>query len=181
MRMRHIVIFGLPRSTNISLLSHARHDFQKTLMNIKCVFRVSLYNSCKKAFILRRTEWDMIESVYWSSCKITVILVACFLLGNSPASEFYMPTFRNTLFHLHRQVGKLWLNLRMVGVSIWERVWLKSSLSQLEGGWWGRGGSVYKAGSEILMTHMEVAGVYVKQIWLVSGWAKGWQVKTIVL
>jgi len=29
----------------------------------------------------------------------------CFLLGNSPASEFYMPTFRNTLFHLRRQVG----------------------------------------------------------------------------
>ena len=25
----------------------------------------------------------------------------CFLLGNSPASELYMPTFRNTLFHLH--------------------------------------------------------------------------------
>jgi len=22
--------------------------------------------------------------------------VVCFLLGNSPASEFYMPTFRNT-------------------------------------------------------------------------------------
>ena len=29
--------------------------------------------------------------------------VLCFLLGNSPASEFYMPTFRNIcLFHLHR-------------------------------------------------------------------------------
>ena len=28
-------------------------------------------------------------------------LVVCFLLRNSPASEFYMPTFRNTLFHLH--------------------------------------------------------------------------------
>jgi len=27
------------------------------------------------------------------------------LLGNSPASEFYMTTFRNSLFHLHRQVG----------------------------------------------------------------------------
>jgi len=26
-----------------------------------------------------------------------------FLLGNSPASEFYMLTFRNNLFHLHRQ------------------------------------------------------------------------------
>ena len=31
--------------------------------------------------------------------------VVYFLLGNSPASEVYMPTFRNTLFHLHRQVG----------------------------------------------------------------------------
>jgi hypothetical protein len=27
--------------------------------------------------------------------------VVCFLLGNSPASEIYMPTFRNTLFHLY--------------------------------------------------------------------------------
>jgi len=27
-------------------------------------------------------------------CKLSVV---CFLLGNSPASEFYMPTFRNTL------------------------------------------------------------------------------------
>jgi hypothetical protein len=26
--------------------------------------------------------------------------VVCFLLGNSSVSEFYMPTFRNTLFHL---------------------------------------------------------------------------------
>jgi hypothetical protein len=29
----------------------------------------------------------------------------CFLLGNFPASEFYMPTFRNNLFHLNRRVG----------------------------------------------------------------------------
>jgi len=28
----------------------------------------------------------------------------CFLLGKSPAPEFYMPTFRNTLFHLNLQV-----------------------------------------------------------------------------
>jgi len=49
----------------------------------------------------------------------------------------------------------------MVGVSIWERVWLKNSLSQLEGGWRGRAGSVYKAGGESLMTYMEVAGGYV--------------------
>jgi hypothetical protein len=28
--------------------------------------------------------------------------VVFLLLGESPASEFYMPTFRNTLFHIHR-------------------------------------------------------------------------------
>jgi hypothetical protein len=28
----------------------------------------------------------------------SVCCTVCFLLGNSPASEFYMPTFRNTLF-----------------------------------------------------------------------------------
>jgi hypothetical protein len=32
--------------------------------------------------------------------------VVGFLLGNSPASEFYMSTFRNTLYHLPRQVAK---------------------------------------------------------------------------
>jgi len=26
-----------------------------------------------------------------------VLNVVCFLLGNSPASEFYIPTFRNTI------------------------------------------------------------------------------------
>jgi gamma-glutamylcysteine synthetase len=26
-----------------------------------------------------------------------VLYVVCFLLGNTPTSEFYMPTFRNTL------------------------------------------------------------------------------------
>jgi len=26
-------------------------------------------------------------------------------LGDSPAPEIYIPTFRNTLFHLHEQVG----------------------------------------------------------------------------
>jgi hypothetical protein len=36
--------------------------------------------------------------VKWRSGKCVVY----FLLGNSPASEFYMPTFRNTPFHLHK-------------------------------------------------------------------------------
>jgi hypothetical protein len=34
-----------------------------------------------------------------------VLNVVCFLLRNSPASKFYMPTFRNILFHLHRRIG----------------------------------------------------------------------------
>jgi len=34
------------------------------------------------------------------------------------------------LFHLHRQVGVEWLNLRIVGVFIREKVWLENSLSQ---------------------------------------------------
>ena len=38
--------------------------------------------------------------------RVTYLILSfvCFLLGNYPASGFYMPTFRNTLFHLHRQV-----------------------------------------------------------------------------
>ena len=34
-----------------------------------------------------------------------VLNFVCFLMGNSPASEYYMSTFRNTLFHRHRRVG----------------------------------------------------------------------------
>jgi hypothetical protein len=34
-----------------------------------------------------------------------IYFAVCFFLGNSPASEFYMPTFRNTLFHLQRRIG----------------------------------------------------------------------------
>jgi hypothetical protein len=40
-----------------------------------------------------------------------VLIVVCFFLGNSSASEFYMPIFRNTPSHLHRRIGipiRLW-------------------------------------------------------------------------
>jgi len=39
-----------------------------------------------------------------------VLDIVCFLFGDSPGSEFCMPTFRNTLFHLHRQVGACRMN-----------------------------------------------------------------------
>jgi len=52
MRMYHIIICDLPRSTTFSL----------QLLSEKC-------------FILRRTEWDMATNVHRSSCKVPVILV----------------------------------------------------------------------------------------------------------
>jgi len=42
----------------------------------------------------------------WNNTMKQKKTAVCFLLGNLPASEFYMPTFRKLcLFHLHRQVG----------------------------------------------------------------------------
>jgi hypothetical protein len=41
-----------------------------------------------------------------------VLYVVCFVLGNYPAFGVYMPTFRNTLLHLHRQVdGRFYSHL----------------------------------------------------------------------
>jgi hypothetical protein len=47
---------------------------------------------------------QIIYSVFLISNFRRVLNVVCFLLGISPASKVYMPTFRNTLSHLHRQV-----------------------------------------------------------------------------
>jgi len=52
-----------------------------------------------------------------------------FFLGDSPASEFYIPTFRNTLSHLHRQVGACKMNSAedMFGVLYGKRFGLEMS------------------------------------------------------
>ena len=44
------------------------------------------------------------QKQYLISSFRRVLYAVCFLLGNYPASGVYMPTFRNTLFHLHKQV-----------------------------------------------------------------------------
>ena len=43
-----------------------------------------------------------VSVVKMAVCEICSFYVVCFLLGNYPASGIYMPTFRNTLFHIHR-------------------------------------------------------------------------------
>jgi len=57
-----------------STLSHKRHDFRKVLdltMGL-LVFSKLLSETCLS---LRRTERDVIRNVFWSSCKVPVILV----------------------------------------------------------------------------------------------------------
>jgi hypothetical protein len=51
-----------------------------------------------------------------------------------------MPTFRNTLFHLHRQIGVERLGLRNVAVFIRENGLAGKQPEPIEGGWQGRGG-----------------------------------------
>ena len=75
-RMRHIAICGLPRST-IFFLHYLIYGtiFEKKLLNTKCVFLFSLQRLSETFLILRRTERDMIKNVYRSSCTVLVIVV----------------------------------------------------------------------------------------------------------
>ena len=66
-----------PALQYLSTLSHKQQDFRKKkkLLNTKRVFWFSLQLLSETFFILRRTERDVITNVYWSLCKVRVILV----------------------------------------------------------------------------------------------------------
>jgi hypothetical protein len=58
----------------IFTLFHKRHALKKKLLNIKCVFWLSLQPLCGTFQIIRGTERDMNINVYLCSCKLTLIL-----------------------------------------------------------------------------------------------------------
>ena len=76
MCMRHIILSSvaclfLP---NFFTLTQKRKLFRKELLNIKHVFSFRLQLFSKTYRILSRTERDMITNVYWSLCKVFVIV-----------------------------------------------------------------------------------------------------------
>jgi len=58
----------------LSTLSHKLNDFQKKLLNVKCVFWLHLQLKSEKFLILSRIEEDIIINICRSSCKVHVIL-----------------------------------------------------------------------------------------------------------
>ena len=57
----------------LSTLSHEWQDFGRTLLHVKCVFLCSL-ELLSNSF-LRIIEGRVVKNVYWSSCKVSVVLV----------------------------------------------------------------------------------------------------------
>jgi hypothetical protein len=64
-----------PALHDFSTLSHKRHHCWKKLLNTKCAFWFSLQILPATFLIIRITERDIIKNVYWSSRKVTVVLV----------------------------------------------------------------------------------------------------------
>jgi hypothetical protein len=71
-----IFIHGLSSYTIFSTLSHKWYDFWrgKNIIEHKYVSLFSLQILFETFFILRRSEWDMTENVYWSSVKYLLFL-----------------------------------------------------------------------------------------------------------
>ena len=68
--------FACSAVQNFPTLSHKRHDFRKKgVFNVKCVFLFLLQLLSETFLIVRRTERDTIENIYWSSCQVPFILV----------------------------------------------------------------------------------------------------------
>jgi hypothetical protein len=92
---------------------------------------------------------------------VKILDVVFFILGETPTSEFYMPTFRNTVYSISiGGVSRKNSRDEIFGVFIREKVWLENSLSQLEGG----GVSEYRNRlSRARTPQVEVSNKYVRK------------------
>jgi hypothetical protein len=70
--------------------------FEKMLLHTKVVFRFPLQHLFETFLILRKTERDVMENVYWSSGKVTVILVRFWWKLNLLDSFFFFEKYANT-------------------------------------------------------------------------------------
>ena len=72
----HQTVFcGLSSLLHFSTLPHKWQDLKKEeVLNRKHVFWFSLQLFSETFLILRRIKWDMIINVYWSPCKVLILL-----------------------------------------------------------------------------------------------------------
>ena len=78
------------------------------MININTLLKITVFIKNKKIKNARIPLFKISEAtlkIKYDETRIRLLIsnfrrvlnVVCFLLGNSPASEFYMPTFRNTV------------------------------------------------------------------------------------
>jgi len=72
-------------------------------LNIKCLFWLCLYILPEKFLILKTTEQDMMKNVYWSSCKVPIILANIYWNLNFPGQ--ILKKFSNIKFHENPSSG----------------------------------------------------------------------------
>ena len=81
---------------------NARTEFERKLIEA-VVWIVRLHEDSngfkfkKRQSFLTKYKTSSFSKNYFHGARFKENTVLCFLLGNSQASEFYMPTFRNTL------------------------------------------------------------------------------------
>jgi hypothetical protein len=87
--------------------------FEKKLLNVQCVFLFSLHCLSKIFHIERRIERTVAKNVYWSSCKVRVILVRSYrnlnfferVSNNTQVSNFKKIRAVVADFHVGRRRG----------------------------------------------------------------------------
>jgi hypothetical protein len=96
--------YFLYRETELD--SSVVHTVEMSLSMINILFIFLLYDIFNDAAIYNITYWRCVLVGATLLRRIIrllisnfrhILYVVCFLLGNSPASEFYVPTFRNTV------------------------------------------------------------------------------------